>query len=44
VDSVLAIQTQDLARRTRDGFKLLGRLPQLPLRGCSLTAEELGAV
>ncbi len=40
VDSVLAIQTQDMARRTRDGFILLGRLPQLPLRGCSLNAED----
>lgn len=39
IDSVLAIQTHDLARRTNSGFQLIGRLPALPLRGCSLNAE-----
>ncbi|MDD4932798.1 MAG: acyl-protein synthetase [Methylacidiphilaceae bacterium] len=41
IDSVLAIQTQDEAIAARDGFRLLGRSADLPLRGCSLTAEDL---
>ncbi|WP_018290533.1 hypothetical protein [Verrucomicrobium sp. 3C] len=41
IDSVLAIQTQDEAIAAPDGFRLLGRRPTLPLRGCSLTAEDL---
>ncbi|MDD2676919.1 MAG: acyl-protein synthetase [Methylacidiphilaceae bacterium] len=41
IDSVLAIQTQDEAIAAPDGFRLLGRSPTLPLRGCSLTAEDL---
>lgn len=44
VDGVLALETQDLAIRTRaDGraFRLIGRLPNLPRRGCSVPAEEL---
>jgi hypothetical protein len=44
VDGVLALETQDLAIRTRaDGraFKLIGRLPNLPRRGCSVPAEDL---
>ena len=44
VDGVLALETQDLAVRTRaDGraFRLIGRLPNLPRRGCSVPAEDL---
>jgi len=45
VDGVLALETQDLAVRAKPGFgqpfQLIGRLPQLPKRGCSLDAEEL---
>ncbi len=45
VDGVLALETQDLAVRAKPGFgqpfRLIGRLPQVPKRGCSLDAEEL---
>ncbi|VVM08050.1 hypothetical protein MAMC_01950 [Methylacidimicrobium cyclopophantes] len=41
IDSVLTIQTRDEAIATSDGFRLFGRSPSLPLRGCSLTAEDL---
>jgi hypothetical protein len=40
-DSVLALQTLDLAERTREGFRLIGRLPRTEPRGCSLSAEDL---
>lgn len=40
VDSVMAIQTDDLARRHGDGFVLLGRASGAEARGCSLLAEE----
>ncbi|MGD9896448.1 MAG: acyl-protein synthetase [Candidatus Methylacidiphilaceae bacterium] len=40
IDSVLAIQTQDEAIAVSDGFRLLGR-SAFPLRGCSLTVEDL---
>lgn len=40
VDSVLAVQTQDLAVRQARGFQLLGRASEAEKRGCSLTAEE----
>jgi hypothetical protein len=41
VDSVLALETEDLAIRTRDGFVFLGRDPQASTsRGCALLAEE----
>jgi hypothetical protein len=36
VRSVFAVQTEDLAVSTRNGFELLGRLPQAQPRGCSL--------
>lgn len=36
--SVMAIQTEDLAVRRGDGFKLLGRAPAAEQRGCSLMA------
>ncbi len=42
-DSVLALQTLDLAERTHDGFRLIGRLPRTEPRGCSLSAEDLVA-
>ncbi len=41
VGSVLAIQTQDLVLRDAEGFVVLGRAPDAPLRGCSLSVEEL---
>ena len=41
VDSVLAVQTLDLAERTPKGFRLLGRLARTEPRGCSLGAEDL---
>lgn len=40
-NSVMAIQTQDLAIMTRDGFELQGRASHAEVRGCSLTVEEL---
>ena len=36
VGSVLAIQTEDLAVRRRDGFELVGRASEAEARGCSL--------
>jgi phenylacetate-coenzyme A ligase PaaK-like adenylate-forming protein len=41
VDSVFALQTLDLAERTPEGFRLIGRLPRTEPRGCSLGAEDL---
>jgi hypothetical protein len=41
VDSVAAIQADDLGRLHEDGFKLLGRAPGADLKGCSLAAEKL---
>ncbi len=41
VGSVMAVQTQDLARETGGGFILLGRAPRSELRGCSLSYERL---
>ncbi|HUB67011.1 MAG TPA: acyl-protein synthetase [Candidatus Methylacidiphilales bacterium] len=41
VDSVLAVQTLDLAERTRGGFRLIGRMVRTEPRGCSLGAEDL---
>jgi hypothetical protein len=41
VDSVLALQTLDLAERTFKGFRIVGRLPRTEPRGCSLSAEDL---
>jgi hypothetical protein len=40
-DSVLALQTLDVAERTAHGFRLIGRLPRTEPRGCSLSAEDL---
>jgi hypothetical protein len=39
VQSVMAIQTDDLARRSRHGFVLLGRAPAAEARGCSLLSR-----
>jgi hypothetical protein len=41
VDSVLAVQTLDVAERTAHGFRLVGRLPRTEPRGCSLSAEDI---
>lgn len=41
VDSVMALQTLDVAERTPKGFRLIGRLPRTEPRGCSLSAEDL---
>jgi hypothetical protein len=41
VDSVMALQTLDVATRDDDGFYLDGRLPRTEPRGCSLSAEDL---
>jgi Acyl-protein synthetase, LuxE len=43
VDSVMALQTLDVAERTALGFNLIGRLPRTEPRGCSLSAEDLAA-
>jgi hypothetical protein len=40
-DSVFALQTLDVAERTPEGFRLIGRLPRTEPRGCSLSAEDL---
>ena len=41
VDSVMAVQTLDVAERTEEGFRLIGRLSRTEPRGCSLSAEDL---
>jgi hypothetical protein len=41
LDSVLAVQTDDLGLVTSDGLVLLGRARGAEARGCSLAAEEL---
>ena len=41
LDSVSAIQTEDLARETADGFILLGRTPGAVPRGCSIAMDML---
>jgi len=41
VDSVMSLQTLDLAERTPLGLKIIGRLPRTEPRGCSLSAEDL---
>jgi len=41
--SVVAVQTEDRGYSAADGFVLLGRDLDAPLRGCSLDAEELVA-
>lgn len=39
LNSIVAIQTQDLGRKIDDGFELLGRSNDVPDRGCSLMVE-----
>jgi len=39
--SVVAIQTEDIGVRRREGFEVLGRVAAAPLRGCSLDAENV---
>jgi hypothetical protein len=41
IDSVMALQTLDVAERTSHGFRLIGRLPRIEPRGCSLSTEDL---
>lgn len=41
VDSAFAVQTQDRVVRVEHGFRLLGRAPGAPPRGCSLAIDEL---
>lgn len=41
LDSVLAVQTDDLGRLTPEGVQLLGRATGAEARGCSLAVEEL---
>jgi len=41
VDSVMALQTLDVAERTPQGFHLLGRLPRTEPRGCSLSTDDI---
>jgi hypothetical protein len=40
-NSVVAVQTQDIAVDAGGGFKIIGRSPAADVRGCSLTAEEI---
>ena len=40
-DSVIAVQTEDLAREVEDGFVLLGRAAGASPRGCSIALDEL---
>jgi hypothetical protein len=39
--SVMAVQTEDLAIRVDDGFRLLGRVPGATPRGCSIAMDLL---
>jgi hypothetical protein len=41
LDSVVAVQTDDLGRVTADGIQLFGRAAGAEARGCSLVAEEI---
>ena len=41
VDSVMAVQTEDLGIAERDGFRLLGRMPGATPRGCSIAMDLL---
>ena len=40
VYSVMALQTEDLARRSGDGFELIGRAAAVEARGCSLMLDR----
>ena len=39
VDSVMALQTEDMGKMEGDGFVFLGRDPNAEAKGCSLAAE-----
>jgi len=41
VDSVMAIQTEDLGRAWQDRIELVGRATGAELRGCSLLTEAI---
>jgi len=41
VDSVMAIQTEDVGRAWQDGIELIGRASGAELRGCSLLTEMI---
>jgi hypothetical protein len=41
VDSAFAVQTQDRVVRVDAGFRLLGRAPGAPPRGCSIAIDEI---
>jgi hypothetical protein len=41
VDSVIALQTEDLGVWLDDGFEILGRSAGAEPRGCSLAVEEV---
>jgi len=41
IDSVAALLTEDLGRKTGNGFMFSGRLPSAAPKGCSLSAEAL---
>lgn len=41
VDSSFAVQTQDRVVRVERGFRLLGRAPGAPPRGCSIAIDEM---
>lgn len=41
LDAPWALRTEDLVELTADGFRLLGRLPAAPLKGCSLLTEAV---
>jgi hypothetical protein len=40
LDSVMAIQTDDVGIATRDGFEVLGRASGAELRGCSIAMDQ----
>jgi len=40
VASVMAVQTEDIGNKRKDGFELLGRAALADVRGCSLMQLE----
>jgi hypothetical protein len=38
---ILAIQTDDLGKKTEEGFEVFGRSKEGSARGCSLTIDEM---
>lgn len=41
LDSVLAVQTEDMGRAVPGGIQLLGRVTEAPPRGCSIAMDDL---